>query len=587
MSEEVSESVNLSEGGEEGEARLVDTRSIIEYFIRYILTQSPSVIIGIFISIAVFLSMYNQSGILIREKIMWTILPTIIGFIYLWISVAPTPKRYFFLSAMFGERPINMGHSHKKSGDDWVFTGSAVINIDDKDYIFIGGGREQDDSLLEYVPTKGFVNIIGGTGLSSKEPTYSAVSIDMDGNGLDDLIVGRGDGITLYKQIEKFQFVPVKLFKGEDKVPLALSVSDYNKDGKPDIYVSYFTPLNKYRGTVFNDPTHDRQNVLLKNTSKKNKISFVDVTVETESGGRNNTFTSAFVDLDNDTYPDLVLSHDSGDIEILRNKSGKSFESIKPYDGKGNWMGIAVGDINNDGNQDMFLTNLGSDIVRDRLALGDIRKDQKQEFAHVLLRNDGKFKFVDVKDKVGVPSTGFGWGAIMADLDSDSNIDLIFGENFMLNPHHWLFPGVGYTMKQGDDGKFTRDFSYNNPHFAQTPLLADVNQDGRKDIIWINYGGPSFAYLNKTKGNYINVKLPETVEFANAKVVLDVNGKRLYREIMQGGIGFGSDSSNVVHFGLGKGDKVDQIRVYTTQGKEYWVKSPKVNSTLVLKDLKN
>ncbi len=47
------------------------------------------------------------------------------------------------------------------------------------------------------------------------------------------------------------------------KFPLALSISDYNKDNKPDIYVSYYINFNKYKGTVFNDPSHNRKNVLL------------------------------------------------------------------------------------------------------------------------------------------------------------------------------------------------------------------------------------------------------------------------------------------------------------------------------------
>ena len=151
-----------------------------------------------------------------------------------------------------------------------------------------------------------------------------------------------------------------------------------------------------------------------------------------------------YVDLNNDTWPDIVLSNDSGEIEILENKQGKYFKTHKPYNYKGNWMGVGIGDINNNGKQDLFLTNIGTDVKDDKFAYGDIKKDQKQTFKHVLLRNDGEFRFTEISDKMGVSHKGFGWGAIIDDLNMDGKMDLLFSEGFQMNPLYLLFPGVGY-----------------------------------------------------------------------------------------------------------------------------------------------
>lgn len=545
----------------------------------------PEVIGAVVSFIALLLWIWNKK-IPLHKKIIFLLLPILLTHFYLKIKHSPSPKHHYLLSVFQGDSPINTGFKHKRDMSVWPFPGSAVIKDGDNDMIFIGGTKGQNDSLLIYDNKQNkFIDIINYTNLSSSLATYSAVSFDMDNNGHDDLIVGREDGVYLYKNFGHTKFDKIKIMNMKDSAPLALSISDYNKDGKPDIYVSNFMPINKYRGTVFNDPTHMRKNILLKNISENSEdVKFVDVTARTNSGGKFNTFTSVFVDLDNDTWPDLVLSHDSGEIEILKNKRGSHFTSVTPFNGKGNWMGIGVGDIDNDGDQDLFLTNLGSDIPKDSLSLGDIKSGQKQAFAHVLLRNDGNFKFVDIIKEKGVSDKGFGWGAVIDDINLDKQSDLLFSENVALYTKHWVYPQPGHYYEQ-KDGKFVRSFKYNNSYFGKTPLLADVNRDGIKDIIWINMNGPANAYINKNldKNNYLNVKLPETAEFANAKVVLDTGKKKYYREIIQGGHGFGSDQSNTASFGLGKLTRIKEVRVYTTRGKLYKVSNPNINGTLILK----
>ena len=98
--------------------------------------------------------------------------------------------------------------------------------------------------------------------------------------------------------------------------------------------------------------------------------------------------------------------------------------------------------------------------------------------------------------------------------------------------------------------------------------------------------GPVNLYLNTDKkiNNYLIVKLPETGDFVNAKITVISGKAKFYKENIQGGIGFGSDSNNGnIHFGLGKLTAVDRVEIVTLQDKKHILKNPKINSIIQLK----
>lgn len=557
------------------EERLFSVNNIINYA----LDDYRVLTTGLFFSVLVGWYVFKRK-VSIREKLIYILAIITLTIVAFFIQNSPKPKFAYALSFLYKDKAIVSDFKHKNK-NNWIFVGSAVLTINNDNYIFVGGGDNQKDALLYFDnDKKKFINIIDKTNLSSYSNTFSAVSFDLDKDGKNDLIVGRGNGVWLYKSLGDFKFKKIKLVGQLDKVPLAIAISDYNRDGKPDIYTSYFTPMKKYRGSVFNDLRHGRKNMLLKNVSKGKKIMFRDVTKEAGAGGQSyNTFTASFIDLNNDLWPDIVLSHDSGEVEILKNRKGK-FESRFAIIGKGNWMGLAHGDIDNDGDQDLFLTNIGTDTRKDNLSEGDIKPNQKQEFKHVLLRNDGKFRFVEASQELGIDGSGFGWGAVFADIDLDTDLDLLFAENTKLFPLHHLFPKPGHYY-ENKNGKYVRKFKYHNHNFGQTPIITDINNDNIKDIIWINMNGPVNAYINKNKeNNYLIVDLPETNDFVNATVELDTGKQKYYKQIVQGGVGFGSDQDNKIVFGLGNHKFVKSVRVRTIENKIYYVQNPKINSIL-------
>lgn len=557
------------------------TKLIINDFIIFI--------IGILVSMCIFIHNVKNKTLNNIKNIFYTLLPVTLSTIIFFIYHSPKPKLKYVLSVLYDNKPIVSDYVHQNN-KGWPFVASVAIIINERTHIFVGGGDGQDDALLYYDNDKNnFVNVIDKTNISSKSNTYSGVAFDMDDDGKDDLVVGRSDGVYLYKSMGGYKFKMIKIVNKMDKVPLGIAISDYNKDKKPDIYVSYFTPITKYRGTVFNDPKHGRKNMLLKNTSNGKRIRFKNVTAKTNSSGHlANTFTSAFIDLNNDTWPDLVLSHDSNEMEILRNNKGK-FVSITPYDGKGNYMGIASGDVDSDGDQDIFLTNIGTDIIKNKLSLGDIQPQQKQTFRHILLRNDGDFKFIESSKDYGIKGNGFGWGTIFSDIDSNGDLELLFAENTLLYPLDHVFPMPNHYYKKNKYGKYQREFKYNNHHFGQTPMALDINNDNYLDIVWINMRGPAISYINnETTNNYLIINLPQTSDFVNAKVVLDTGTKKIYKENIKGGLGFGGDDNvGNIYFGLGKLNKIKNVKIYTIHNKEYVINKPKINSIIKPKVLLN
>ena len=560
----------------DSESTFVSHTDIIKYAVEYLNVLMLSILIAVFVAYRIY-----KKDIKWWQKIMMVLAPVIAGYAIEFVINSPKPT-YRFMQSALAMKHESMNASHDIKKGTWPFVGSAVITLNGIDHLFIGGGQSQGDFLMKHVSGE-FVNIIKNTGLqkSGKMPaTFCAVAFDFNGNGLEDLVVGREHEVTLYEQIEPLKFVPHVLITKYDRNPLSLTISDFNKNKKPDIYISYFTLSSEYKGSIFNDPSHNRSNVLLQNISTSDKIQFKNVTKETNSGGLYNTFTSAFVDLDNKGYPDIVLSHDSGEIEILKNINGKRFESIIPYNKKGNWMGLGIGDINGNGKPDLFLTNIGDDIKRNKMSLGDIKKGQQQDFSHVLLQDEGDFKFKNVLKSKQISGDGFGWGALMADINLQSTNDIIFGENFMLNPLHWLFPGIGYYY-ENMGSYFRRRFKFNNPSFSQTPIIADLTNNGLMDLVWINMKGKHYInYAEHKKKRFITIKLPKTCEFVNAKVDINLNnkitdksnnktnGKTLYSQIINGGTGFGCGSSHMVTYGL-KNNTVKDIQIKTIYGDIY------------------
>jgi len=481
--------------------------------------------------------------------------------------------------------PIPVDFTHTWVKGTHPFTGAAVIDIDGdgRFEVFVGGGAGQHDTLLSYRNGR-LVNIEPGTGLSHDSTTYGSTAIDLDADGDTDLLVAREDGVFLYLN-DKGQFQPrqIPVDLPIDSVPFSVAVADIDHDGDGDLYISVFVNAKRFRSATFNDPTHAKPNRMLLNNGD---LTFTDITASSGTASKQNTFLSVFVDLDLDGWEDLIVSQNTGSVEIFRNMKDHTFQPIAVNSVFGFWMGLAVGDIDHDGDQDLFFTNVGRSIPL-FLTTGDLHKDQRHTHDWMLLRNDGDFHFTDVTEVYGLSGEGFAWGAVFEDVNLDGQLDLLVAQNYIKWPVHRFLKLSGRTYLQSIEPgtpvfQHTPALGLENPYFGQAPVIVDLDGDGKQDLLWLNIDGPARAFLNTSQANYLTMVVPDSVAAIGTRITVETDtGKSATRAVIAT-VGMLTDQTPELSFGLGDRGRVVRVVIQRPNGQTEIIADPPINRKIRL-----
>lgn len=466
--------------------------------------------------------------------------------------------------------------------------GSSLIDIDNDgvDEIFIGGGFGQQDAVFYFYKDK-FVPWLGK--LPKKNAaTLGAVSYDWDRDGNTDLLVTREDGIFFYKnETDKFTEYKLDIHLNEKSNPATITLGDFNKDGYTDMFLSTYLKKDLMEGqTIFNKLNYGSNSVLLQNNGDN---SLTDVTNEYGLAYTHNTFQGLFVDVNDDGWLDLVVAYDTGEPRIYKNEKGKKFIlTSNPLSGKFSYpMGIAAGDINNDGKIDLFFSNTGSSIP-EFLAKGDLKSTQELVTEWILLKNEGNFTFSNVARSLNIADFEFSWGCLFEDFNLDGKQDLVVAENYVSFAPHKLFPLPCRFLIQLSSGKFASvedQAGVVNKHFAITPLTSDFNNDGYPDLVYININGISKAYINKGgKANFLKVQLPDTNEAIGAKITLFFTDGSLLANWNMIGEGLSTDQSNILNFAIPVGKIPTYLLVKYNSKRVDTIRNFTLNTTLTLQE---
>ena len=253
---------------------------------------------------------------------------------------------------------------------------------------------------------------------------------------------------------------------------------------------------------------------------------------------------AAFLDYDNDGDQDLYLVNGSSrklmkEVNrphdyLLRNNGDGTFSDVTAKSGLGDqeWSsGAAVGDFNNDGFLDLYVTNFGP---------------------NKLYRNNGNGTFSDVSDKSGVAGPRWDmpkWsmGAAFGDYDNDGHLDLYVTNFARFNYQADLPPppsspcrmkgvpiacppdkyeGTQHLLYHNNgDGTFTdvsdqAGITRKDPGRGFAVAFSDFDNDGDQDIYVANDSGPNFYYINQGKGKFVDASLESGTavdEFGNAQ----------------------------------------------------------------------
>ena len=323
--------------------------------------------------------------------------------------------------------------------------------------------------------------------------------------------------------------------------------------------------------------------------------TFTDVSVKAGVSDANRYYglASAFVDVDDDGWVDLLVANDSTPNYLYRNKHNGTFEDESyasgfalSEDGREQAsMGIAIGDYQHTGRIDLFTTTFSDDYK-------------------TLYRNDGGGTFSDVTYAAGLagPTTPFlSWGTGFLDYDNDGWLDL-----FIANGH--VYPEVdkqdwGTTWAERPqlfrnvDGKKFQEVPPATGSglaaviTARGAAFGDIFNDGAIDVVINNIDARPTLLRNvlKTGNHWLDLKLvggPKSPRDANgAKVFLTAGGVRQRGEVYSGG-SYGSSSDQRVHFGLGKATAVDSIEVYWPSGAKQRIRPAGVDRILTIREEK-
>ncbi len=283
-------------------------------------------------------------------------------------------------------------------------------------------------------------------------------------------------------------------------------------------------------------------------------------------------------DLDLDGRPELLVVNDLGEPSaLLWNRGGQ----LVPDDGTSGFgqavrgAGLGVAEMDGDGVPDLLVTEWG----RMSLLLSGGNEGWVDHASVRGLRSD-------VGRQQEVP-----WGAELADLDNDGDLDALvaFG-HLEVDGHDWYNPEEqpDAVFLQGDDGSFVdvgEAWGMADRGVGRGFVVVDLDRDGFLDVVKRDLVGPSVMYLSRCdESAWLRMELRQPGRhngFAvGATVTVWADGVRQQRTVLAGGTGFGSGGPPEVHFGLGDIDAVDRIEVRWPDGERSVVRDVMARQSL-------
>lgn len=480
----------------------------------------------------------------------------------------------------------------------------AVADYDNDDDIDIFVANSAGPSALFRNNGNGsFTDVAGSVGLVVSVPSAGGAGwADYDNDGDADLFVAAFGGSRLYRNDgpPAYTFTEVTRSAGvadPDATYRTNGVAwgDYDRDGNLDLLVARHLSENDPAAETVMDFTHTTRHLsLLRNNGDG---SFSDATAalgdpfDYPSIIRGASFKPAFLDYDNDGDPDIYVVNDLGARNqpnlMLRNdgaggRGGWTFTDVSQVTRSGLamfGMGLAVGDYDNDGDLDLYITDIGD---------------------NELLRNENGGAFTRNQQAAGVGrgevagGDNVGWGTGFADFDNDGDLDLYAVAGYLdTDPVPASQPNALFVNR--GDGTFSDQSAGCGADDAGTGRgleIADFNADGRMDLFVCNLGDEAgspgiagvFNNVTASDGSWLALKLVGSVsnrDGVGARVEVMAGGVRRIREM-------GSSQSHMshsvvpVHFGLGSATRADSVTIRWPSGQVQTLGDVEINRLMVV-----
>ena len=409
---------------------------------------------------------------------------------------------------------------------------------------------------------------------------------DYDNDGFDDLFVTALGQNHLFHNNGNGTFTDVTQkagLLGPKEFSTSAAWVDYDKDGHLDLVVanyvqwslegdlyctldgkskSYCTP-ESYKGTA------------VRLWHNRGDSTFEDVTKKAGLGDpTSKTLGIAVLDYDGDGWPDLLLSNDTQPNKLYRNNGNGTFTEKAivagvafSEDGVARaGMGVDAADYDRSGLASILITNFSNQMLS-------------------LYHNEGKGLFVDEAPRSDVGRSSLltlGFGCFFFDYDLDGWPDILIANGHIDGDIQRVQPNVKYAMPphlfrnlgKGNFQEVTKTLGagFNTPRVGRGAAYADINNDGRLDLLLSTNGGPVYLFQNEVSGGAANKSLRLKLVGTNSNrdgigaVVKLTAGGETQSQMLRSGSSYLSASELVLTFGLTQHAQADTIEIRWPSG---------------------
>ena len=417
------------------------------------------------------------------------------------------------------------------------------------------------------------------SGIISSGPTFA----DFSGDGFLDLFIGgvSPTNVSLFLNNGDGTFSNITTSAYQTGVSsnntYSAAFGDYDLDNDLDLFMTHWGS-----GNANGSSEH-----LWRNNGDN---TFTDVSIAagisaTYQGNQDFTFTPNFADINNDGYPDILLSGDFGTSQVFVNQKDGTFVNTTDTNviTDENGMGSAVADYDNDGDLDWFVSSIYDPNMQAEANWGIS--------GNRLYRNKGDGTFGDVTIQAGVEHGYWGWGSCFADFDNDGNLDLVHVNGFGFargGPSFEFYEDPTRLFMSNGNGTFTEKalkLGLDDVGQGRGLVCFDYDRDGDIDLFIANNNQPPKLFRNDGgNNNFLNVKLnglPPNTEGVGARITITIGNKAQMRELSVGS-NFVSQNPVLAHFGLGEAELINEVQIDWLDGETTVLQNVTSNQFLIV-----
>ncbi|MEE9407514.1 MAG: FG-GAP-like repeat-containing protein [Polaribacter sp.] len=392
--------------------------------------------------------------------------------------------------------------------------------------------------------------------------TKQIIWVDFDNDNDKDLFLTSREGvIKLFRNNGSLIFEDISYQAGLTSFAdstWGASWGDINNDGYLDIFLAFLKTGNT------------QPNALLKNNGDG---TFTNISASAGINQINDpTFCSAFFDYNNDGLQDIfVTNHKYDQSYLYKNNGNETFSDVSASTGAdilADGMSSTIGDYNNDGWFDIYVTNS---------AAGNFH-----------LKNNGNDTFTRVEEDMGTKFSNVSWGSVFLDADNDSYLDLYVSgqengtDNLLPSAFYKNNANLGFLIPENIGLENDKRRSFSN-------AIGDVDNDGFPEIFVINENDSNFLWKNESTdtNNWLKIKLVGTnsnKDGVGNRIEVIANGKSQFRYTLCGE-GYLAQNSNYEFFGLADATAIETIKVtWNKTGIVETINNVSINNSIIIEE---